>query len=108
MQDQESFINYLFSNYQRNCAEKAISPNIANFLDYLLRHGLITKETVRQYTLWQQFRQGMEQGIFHTKTEAVQSLAHRYQVHPNTVWNLIRKAPFQASVNTHYKIDFDP
>ena len=89
---QESFIFYVFSQYQQYCTEKGIQPNTANFLDFLLAKELISPTTISHFTIYQEFQAWSRRGIGKNKTQRVQAIAKQYGIHPNTVWNVLRES----------------
>lgn len=98
---QESFIQHVFGQFRQYCLEKEFTGNSANFLDFMLSYGMISEVTIRHYVLLQEYNMLQAQDLGKNKTERVQLLAQKYEIHPNTVWNVLKdhKAKFMMTNN---------
>ena len=86
----EAFIAHVFSNFQRYCATKGLTPSTASLLEYLLAGNLIPTTSVHHYTILNEYKAWSAAGKYRNKTETIRALATAYGLHENTVWNVLK------------------
>lgn len=86
----EPFLMYIISNFQKHCAKTALRPNITNLLDYMLTHELFNQHTIRRYVVINEYQSMKEIEKYENKTQTIKAIASRYQLHENTIWNIIQ------------------
>lgn len=88
MKDQ--FIKHILGNYQHHCMEQKLVPGIINFIEYLMAHQLITEDLARQYVVLEEYQVWSAEERFRTKTQTIHALATEYDLHVNSIWNLLK------------------
>lgn len=80
----------LYTQFADHCNEKGLRPNTALLLSYMLEQKLVSDAIMRQYVVLQTFRKLQRAPNAPTKTSLVRKLAGMYELHENTVWNLLK------------------
>ncbi|MEZ4687216.1 MAG: hypothetical protein R3B47_14460 [Bacteroidia bacterium] len=80
----------LFTQFTEHCNEKGLRSNTALLLSYMLEQKLVSDTIMRQYVVLQTFRKLRSAPNPPTKTALVRKLAVMFELHENTVWNLLK------------------
>jgi len=86
----EAFAQHLQAEFRAYCVSREIIPSAAHLLDYMMKLGLISGDSIRHYTLLTEFAEMSRLGLYSNKTQTVKALAQKYTIHENTVWNVLR------------------
>ncbi len=86
----EAFIAHIFSDFQKYCSSRSLTPNTANFLDFLLGRNLIVMAEIHHYSILQEFYAWTAQGTYRNKTETIRALSAAYGLHESTIWNVLK------------------
>jgi len=84
------FSERLNSDFIHYCEKHKQDKDSVHFITYLVDHNLISKATIRQYTIVASFND-LFPNSNHRKTQIVELLAHRFNVTPRSIWNILRK-----------------
>lgn len=86
----EAFIAHIFSDFQKYCSMRAMRPNTATFLDFLVTRNLIVQKEIHHYSIIQEYQAWTALQKYRNKTETIRALAHTYGLHESTVWNVLK------------------
>lgn len=86
----DTFSEKLRTNFEEYCQIQGIEGNRDHFITYLYDHKLIASSAIKQYTILATF-DDLFQEKEGKKTETVELLAHRFNLTPRSIWNVLRK-----------------
>ena len=72
-------------------------PAIQHLILYLIDKELISGTRLRRFVILEEFKIAIAEKRFHNKTQTVEGLAHQYELHPNTVWGILKEAPEKSA-----------
>jgi hypothetical protein len=80
----------LYIHFADHCNDKGLRPNTALLLSYMLDQKLVPDTIMRQYVVLHTFRKLQSAPDAPSKTALVRKLAGMFELHENTVWNLLK------------------
>lgn len=84
------YVNHLLGAYQEYCAASNCNPNPDHLLRYLIERNFISAESMRHYAVIKEYKAMRATKRFGTKTKTIETLASRFGVHENTIWNILK------------------
>ena len=99
MQFNEPFIQQVFSHFADHCLGKGLRPNTAQLLSYLLEQKLVSDTIMRQYVVLQTYRKLLRAPNPPNKTRIIRQLAKQFDLHENTVWNMVKSKGYPKTKN---------
>lgn len=83
------FQKYLDHDYETWCKRHGLKKSDEGLITFLIDKDLIPASIIQRYAISREFEE-MCKDPLHQKTQAVNSLAHRFNISERTVWNILR------------------
>ena len=84
------FSKKLQGNFQVYCQDQGLPVDFEQFTTYMIDHGLIGKNAIRQYAILEAFKE-LYPANEYKKTQTVEQLARRFNVSARSIWSILRK-----------------
>lgn len=88
------FVKFVKKDFHDYCEENNLEPSNENLIRFLCSHNFIKKKTKLRYMIKKAFNIFYPQNGFH-KTNTVYDLAALFDVHENTIWNVLKNYNFE-------------
>ena len=85
----DKFQEYLSENYQMWRTKHHVEKSDAHLVTFMIDQDLIPSTQIQRFTITEAFAKLREEPYFQ-KTQAVHTLAHRFNVSERTVWNILK------------------
>lgn len=85
------FFERLCFNFHTHCEEEQLTPDLENFLAYLIDQELVGKSDIKRYAIREAFKQYYPADGACTKEEAVGKLAKRFSLSEKGAWRLLQR-----------------
>ena len=86
----DRFQEHLQESFARYCERHEIEPSDDRLLSFLIDQDLIPPTQIQRYTVRKEFEQLYPEQASH-KTQAVNTLAHRFSISERTVWSILKR-----------------
>ncbi|RMG20985.1 MAG: hypothetical protein D6730_19060 [Bacteroidetes bacterium] len=84
------FVGYLLDFYYRNHSGPHADEELKRVVHFLISNKFIDNQTIRHFTVIAEFHTSIEKQSYKNKTQAVKAIAHKYGLHENTIWNILK------------------
>lgn len=97
---QSLFTSHLLKRFFGPDSRRYGKRPVERLIHFLIDQGIITRRTIRHYTVLAEYADMQQSGIYKNKTQIIKVLARRLQLHENTIWNILKDH------QTKYHFDF--
>lgn len=84
------FTQKLQNKFEIYCKEHRQDVKLDNFITYMIDQELISPSIISQYAIAEVFNE-IYKDSEEQKTEVVNMVAHRFNLTPRSIWNILRK-----------------
>jgi len=84
------FICYFLKLYYKNQDRRNCFKEAERMINFLIAHNFLTNQVIRHFTVIAEFTAITEKKSFKNKTQVVKAISLKYDLHENTIWNIIK------------------
>lgn len=101
----------MFASFQHFCTRRQLRPSSLLLLEYMLSKRLLKRSDIHHYVVLHEYRRLRQLHTYKNKTQTIRAIAHTYELHENTVWNILKdhKHKFESNIDEdgiQSRIDF--
>ncbi len=87
----DKFQEHLRIAYEAYCARHGLESSSEQLITFLIDQDLISPSHLQRYTVIQEYEK-LKSEVQCPKTQAVDTLAHRFRISERTVWSILKNA----------------
>ncbi len=87
----DQFTAYLYESYQAYCRRHKVIKTESRLVTFIIDQDLIPSTNIQKYSILREFEKLNKEPNAFNKTQAVNIIAHRYNISERTVWNILKK-----------------